>query len=902
MDADPLRPIEAVLEARHLDALTSVAAAVSRSLDLDTALSLALDAMLTAFGLEAGGIFLLDDSGELRATRHHRGVPADYAAAVARFRPGEAVLGRVLEADAPIVVRDLSALAEAREATRRLGLRSFVFVPLSARGRGVGVLAAGGFALRDFGPDELRLLEALGSMLGGAIESARLLETARRHLAQVRALREIDRAIVEDREPGDVLSTIAREAALLGGGDSAIGLAQESGPVRVAGSHGERALRALGEASLLLDATGADGLTRGEPRLVRLDRGGDALVALTVPLRASERSLGVLVVVKPEDAVREDDLTLLGTFGHQAAVALAKARLRETERRREGQLALVSGASEIAASRLDVDDLVGAIARYVQRSFGYYGVAVYLVEGDTREALLAGVAGAATLMPRGHRVRFGAGIIGWVAEHGEAVLANDVSREPRFVASRMEATRAELAVPVRLSGSIVAVINVESDRVGAFDEGDLVALDAIAAQVASAVRNARLFGEKVRALRNLEILQEITNGLNSDLDLDALLERIARRSVEAVGPAQMGAVLLYDGEALTVRSSFGYPGPEALARVRLALHEGLPGSVFVSGQGRVVEGSDHGHEDAAFKEALGGVITTSSLCVPISLPQEKLGVLLLENVASAAAFDADDLRFATTLAHQAAIAMGNALRLSKILELDHQRRNYLSNVSHEFRSPLTVIQGYVEAVMDGSAREQADHFLRVAHEQCQRLGRLIDEVLEVSRIERGVARRHLSWGQVILPTTLARVLKAQRHEVLLKSLELVERIQPDLPALPGDERLLHLLLLNLVENAVKFTPRGGRVEVDLRAEGQEVVLTVGDTGAGIPVEHRERIFEKFYTLDAGPSRAQGGAGIGLHLAREVVAIHRGRLGVESQPNGGSRFIVRLPLNPSAPGG
>jgi two-component system phosphate regulon sensor histidine kinase PhoR len=200
--------------------------------------------------------------------------------------------------------------------------------------------------------------------------------------------------------------------------------------------------------------------------------------------------------------------------------------------------------------------------------------------------------------------------------------------------------------------------------------------------------------------------------------------------------------------------------------------------------------------------------------------------------------------------------------------------------------------------MDGVARDQTEHFLRVAHEQCQRLGRLIDEVLEVSQLERGVAQRHLSWRPVKLGATLRRVLQAQRHEALLKSLEVVERLAPDLPAVPGDERLLHLLVLNLVDNAVKFTPRGGRVEVDLRAEDRELVLSVGDSGAGIPTEQRERIFEKFYTLDAGPSRAQGGAGIGLYLAREVVAVHRGRLEVENQPGGGSRFVVRLPLGDS----
>src|SRR5262249_11206226 len=158
----------------------------------------------------------------------------------------------------------------------------------------------------------------------------------------------------------------------------------------------------------------------------------------------------------------------------------------------------------------------------------------------------------------------------------------------------------------------------------------------------------------------------------------------------------MGAVLLYDEDKLTVRSSFGYPNPSALKEVRLAFHEGLPGGVFVSGHGRVAAftPADHGRQGSAFREAAGGVDPTGALCVPICLPPEKLGGVLLEKVTAPEAFDADDLLFALTLADQAAIAIGNALRLRKILELDRHRQEYLSNVSHELRTPLTIIQGY----------------------------------------------------------------------------------------------------------------------------------------------------------------------------------------------------------------
>ncbi len=883
--------------ARRLEALLEVAASIARSPELGGVLTAGLDAAVSALGVEMGAIYLLEgDEGELRLTPYQHGLPLGYAEKIARFRRGEAALGRVLSGSTPLVVSDLAAAMEAREATRALGIRTAVFVPLFAQSRAVGVLVVGGRAAREFLDEELRFLEALGGMLASAIENAQLMRRTQRHLDEVKAVWEIDRAIVEERELHEVLSIIAEEAAVLGGGDSVILLQENEGELRVAGSHGSRARRAVGDSTSLAESPVARLLALPGPSATSVEAEGHAR-AYVVPMRAGERSLGGLVVVKAEDESSPDDLTLLSTFAHQAAVALAKARVREAERRRAGQLALVSAASEIAVSTLDVDELLGAVARYVQRSFHYYAVAVYLAMPEEREARLTGAAGAATLLPRNHRIKYGAGIIGWVADRGEHVLANDVAREMRFVRSRMEATRAELAVPVRLLGEVVAVINVESDRVNAFDEGDLVAIDAIAAQVAAAIRNARAFADKLRALRNLEVIQDITNVLNSDLDLDALLERISRRSVEAVRPARMGAVLLYDGETLRVRSSHGYPRPAALADVRLAFHEGLPGSVFVSGLGRITTPADHGGAEAAFREAAGGAAIHSALGVPIVRRQEKLGVLLLENMEQVSAFDAEDLRFATTLAHQAATAIGNALRLRRILELDQQRQAYLSNVSHELRTPLTVIQGYLEALDSGAAGDKAAQFLRVSREQATRLGRLIDEVLEVSRLERGVAQAQLERQPVSLSGLVKGVLQALSQDVALKTLRVVETLPEGLLTVPGDERLLRLLVFNVVENAVKFTPPGGEIEIDLGLSDGYVVLSVTDNGIGIPTDQRHRIFDKFYTLDSGVSRSHGGTGIGLYLAREVAHIHGGSITASEAPSGGARLEIRLPLRP-----
>ncbi len=636
-----------------------------------------------------------------------------------------------------------------------------------------------------------------------------------------------------------------------------------------------------------------------------------------VPLHARGRAVGMMAL--GDYSVRdfaEDDLALLGAIGGVLGAAIENDRLaRRTEEhlgqvqglwraeaRRASQLALLAGASEIAASTLDLDAMLGAVARYIEQSFGYYSVAIYVVNAPARSTVLAGAAGvAAQVLPLEHRIEFGRGIIGWVAEHGRYLLANDVRKEPRFAPTDMAATLSELAVPVRLAGDVVAVINVESDRVDAFDDGDLLALDGIAAQVASAIRNARLFDDKVRALRSVEILQEITNVLNSDLDLDALLERIARRSVEAVRAAQRGAVLLFDSGLLVVRSSFGYADAAALRRVRMPFHQGLPGSVFVSGQGWAARSSpeDYGEHAAAFLEAAGGTERMSALCVPISLPQEKLGVLLLESVTSPDAFAPEDLRFAATLSHQAAIAIGNALQLSRMLDMDRHRQAYLSNVSHELRTPLTVVQGYVEALLAGVGADQAAQYLRIAHEQAQRLGRMIDEVLEVSRLEHGVAQRHLQWGPVDLGQTVAGVARILRHEAALKGLVMDAQVFGPPPVVTGDERLLQMLVMNLVENALKFSPRGGHIAVEVTGGEGGAVLRVKDEGIGIASEHKERIFDKFFMVDGGATKARGGAGIGLYLAREVVAIHDGTISLESEPGKGAQFEVRLPPRPRA---
>jgi len=231
----------------------------------------------------------------------------------------------------------------------------------------------------------------------------------------------------------------------------------------------------------------------------------------------------------------------------------------------------------------------------------------------------------------------------------------------------------------------------------------------------------------------------------------------------------------------------------------------------------------------------------------------------------------------------------------RLAELDRLRNQYLRNVSHEFRTPLTVIRGYGEHLMnegpppDGSLSD----VMRVIVESCDQIIDMVDTLIEVSRIEEegasGLDLRPLDLRDVATASVDALRLRAAK-----KGVELLLEFPEEPVRVEGDLALLDHLVRKLVDNAVKFSDPGGRVIVRGQSAGAFGVLEVEDVGVGIPAEHIPRIFEKFYMVDGGLTRRRRGAGVGLYLAREIVRLHRGTIEVESRPAEGSVFRVRLP--------
>jgi two-component system phosphate regulon sensor histidine kinase PhoR len=233
--------------------------------------------------------------------------------------------------------------------------------------------------------------------------------------------------------------------------------------------------------------------------------------------------------------------------------------------------------------------------------------------------------------------------------------------------------------------------------------------------------------------------------------------------------------------------------------------------------------------------------------------------------------------------------------VTELRRLERVRQDFVANVSHEFKTPLTAIQGFAETLLAGALDDPKNNrrFLEIIRDHAARLARLTNDLLKLARIEAG--KLEVQFFRV----SLADVIEGCEETSLLKStpkqIALDLEVPTNLPPVRADASLLHEVLQNLLDNAIQYTPPGGKIHVSAAARNREAVVTVDDTGIGIPVVDQERIFERFYRVDAARSREAGGTGLGLSIAKHIVEAHGGRIWVESEVGRGSKFSFSIPL-------
>jgi signal transduction histidine kinase len=355
-----------------------------------------------------------------------------------------------------------------------------------------------------------------------------------------------------------------------------------------------------------------------------------------------------------------------------------------------------------------------------------------------------------------------------------------------------------------------------------------------------------------------------------------------------------GAIALRDepGPVLTIRASYGLEDD-----VVEALHPRLDEQIL-GRLGQVTEQAALGWRPVAASWALRDRIA-QILALPLSGPTGTvIGVIYVFRHLAAARFQSTDLDVLSIFARQAAATIQQA-RLAAATHAERKRlesmqSSFVSIVSHELQTPVSIIKGYAGTLARPDGPWSRDTVIRVAHtieEECDRLYRLISDLLDISRIQAG--RVAMTIGDVDLPE-LAETL-AERSRPRAPAHQFATDFPPEFPIIRGDREKLRQALGNLIDNAIKYSPAGGTITLGGRIEGERVVVFVRDQGIGIPRDEHHRVFDRFHRVDTSLSRSTQGVGLGLYICQVIVEAHGGQIWVESAGTGqGSTFFIRLP--------
>lgn len=493
-----------------------------------------------------------------------------------------------------------------------------------------------------------------------------------------------------------------------------------------------------------------------------------------------------------------------------------------------------------------------------------------------------------------------------VRERGEPVIIDDVLSTATLSVALGEVMgiRSLALLPLVTARGVIGFIAAPRSTPYHWVTNDVRLGLALALQSATAIENARLFNILQQHNRRIEVLNAMAQLLSTLPDPNQHLELILKRIAEIMD-LDAGIVLLLDQNtgSLTLVAQCGLPEVVSLDLYDLPLRPLYETACLVASTRESLLTCREENSERIICKSLQAIGFSDLMAVPLLAGKTFLGVLLVGSHSSRRLTD-EDLALFTTIGQQLGLTLKNAQLLRSATEMDALREadrlksGFIAAVSHDLRSPLTAIRASVESLLDRreiqSTWEQ-DHLLHNIVGQTSRLGRLVDQLLDLSRIEAGVLSLDLDWTE--LPVLIADTIT--KFEELNNGC-LVERdISADLPLHYVDPDRLIQVLWNLLENANKYASPCSSIKVEAKWTGTEVLIGVADRGPGIPAGEHEKIFQHFYRLDRDQRAHTQGSGLGLAICRGIVQAHGGRIWVEDRPGEGSIFRIALPLPPDS---
>ena len=547
---------------------------------------------------------------------------------------------------------------------------------------------------------------------------------------------------------------------------------------------------------------------------------------------------------------------------------------------------------------------------------------IFVREGDHfRLACAAGGSEEYRAVIAARRLPLGPGtLVGRVALERQAVMSADIANDPEYdteeqrLRQRHGGFRTIVGVPIQSEEEVMAVISLWRREVSPFTDREIELATTFAAQGAIAIRNANLIQqldqrtrELGRSVDQLNGLSKVGEAVSSSLDPEEVLSTIVEHAVELSG-TEGGSIFEFDdaSQEFQIRTAYGTSEEllDALRATKVGLHETLVGRAASTGTSVAVPDIGRAPPDNHLNE-LARAGWRSMLAIPLVREDRILGALVVRRRRTGE-FSTEIMELLETFASQSALAIHNARLFQELALKTHQlevagrhKSEFLASMSHELRTPLNAVIGFSEVLLDrlfGDLNERQEEYLEDIRASGRHLLELLNEILDLSKIEAG--KMELELEDTSVREALDHGVAMVRDRASRQGLSLDVVVDPDVDVVVADPLRLKQVILNLLTNAVKFTPAGGRIQAHARRVDGEIHVSVEDSGIGIAEHDQERIFESFQQGPRSSSGTAEGTGLGLTLSKRIVELHGGRLWVESRLGHGSAFTFTVPESSS----
>jgi signal transduction histidine kinase/putative methionine-R-sulfoxide reductase with GAF domain len=624
-----------------------------------------------------------------------------------------------------------------------------------------------------------------------------------------------------------------------------------------------------------------------------------------VPLNSGAATIGALSVGSRDATVTytRAQLDLLQSVADQTVGAIVKARLLQETEQRARQLATLNEITRQLTSTLEQEPLLHNILENAVSILNCEAGTLFLVDEQTGDLVFRVTIGPVAGNLLGQRLPAGTGIVGRAVQTHAPVIENDAQnsavRGSVGTDKQTGTPRSLLAVPMQIKDRVLGVIEVINRRDGLpFVVDDQNILTAFAGQAAVAMENARLLAstdqELAASVEELQVMGRIVRELNASLDVDRAM-RITLEWAMRQSNAEAGLIGMLEDEQIRLMAQEGYDEVFTdikdghisldLPAIKTTIETGQANQVFL-----ITEGAK-------------GILPSahSQIIIPIRREADVIGLLLLESMSDSQ----ENLAFLNRLSDNAAIAIYNAQLYDEVQRATIAKSDFVSFVAHELKNPMTSIKGYTELLAAGSVggiNEMQTNFLHTIKSNVERMSVLVSDLNDNAKIEAG--RLRLDYKAVEVPVVVDEVIRSTKRQVDDKKQIVDLQLSAQLPTVWADHVRVGQVLTNLVSNAHKYTPEGGKIVVGAEAafnqwdpEGakQVVHLWVKDNGIGISTEDQAKIFQRFFRSDDSKAREAPGTGLGLNITKSLVEMQGGRIWFESEYRHGTTFHITVPV-------